>query len=86
MLDEKILALSLFKQSGSCYKLLSKLFVLPSTTTLKYLLQKISLPGINKLVFEHLRQCIAQMNNERNKLCVLMWDKMSLETIRLFGK
>ncbi|XP_039302727.1 uncharacterized protein LOC105207257 isoform X2 [Solenopsis invicta] len=79
-LDEKILALSLYKQSGSCYKLLSKLFVLPSATTLKCLLRTISLqPGINKFIFEHLRQHIAQMKNETDKLCILMWDEMSLE-------
>lgn len=79
-MEEKILALSLYKQSGACYKLLSKLFVLPSATTLKYLLRTISLqPGINKFIFEHLRQHIARMNDERDKLCVLMWDEMSLE-------
>ncbi|XP_039315256.1 uncharacterized protein LOC113005771 [Solenopsis invicta] len=79
-LDEKILALSLYKQSGSCYKLLSKLFVLPSVTTLKCLLRTISLQsGINKFIFEHLWQNIAQMKNETDKLCILMWDEMSLE-------
>ncbi|XP_036139614.1 uncharacterized protein LOC118648110 isoform X2 [Monomorium pharaonis] len=78
-IDEKILALSLYKQSGSCYKLLSKLFVLPSATTLKCLLRTISLqPGINKFIFEHLQQHVAEMN-ERDKLCILMWDEMSLE-------
>ncbi|XP_071640307.1 uncharacterized protein [Temnothorax longispinosus] len=79
-LEEKILALSLYKQSGACYKLLSKLFVLPSPTTLKYLLRIISLqPESNKFIFEHLRQHVARMNDERDKLCVLMWDEMSLE-------
>jgi len=70
----------LYKQSGSCYKLLSKLFTLPSATTLKCLLRTISLqPGINKFIFEHLRQHIAQMRDEKDKLCILMWDEMSLE-------
>jgi len=61
----------LYKQSGSCYKLLSKLFTLPSATTLKCLLRTISLQtGINKFIFEHLRmQHIAQMRDEKDKLC-----------------
>jgi len=72
--------LLLYKQSGSSYKLLSKLFVLPSAKTLKCLLQRISLqPGINKFIFEHLQQHVAQIKNEKDKLCVLMWDEMSLE-------
>lgn len=72
--------MSLYKQSGSSYKLLSKLFILLSVKTLKCLLQKISLqPGINKFIFEHLQQHIAQIKNEKIKLCVLMWDEMSLE-------
>lgn len=74
------MALSLYKQSGACYKLLSKLFVLPSAATLKYLLRTISLqPGVNKFIFKHLRQHVARMRDEKDKLCVLMWDEMSLE-------
>lgn len=72
--------MSLYKQSGSSYKLLSKLFVLPSAKTLKCFLQRISLQsGNNKFIFEHLQQHIAQIKNEKDKLCVLMWDEMSLE-------
>lgn len=56
------------------------MFVLPSAKTLKSLLQTISLqPGVNKFLFKHLQQHIAQINNEHDKLCVLMWDEMSLE-------
>lgn len=44
------------------------------------MLQTISLkPGINKFIFEHLQQHMAQINNDHDKLCVLMWDEMSLE-------
>lgn len=69
----------MYKQSGASYKLLSKLFVLPSSKTLKCLLQSVSIQaGINKFIFEHLRQHVEQMN-EKDKLCVLMWDEMSLE-------
>lgn len=74
------MALSLYKQSGACYKLLSKLFVLPSAATLKYLLRTISLQSeVNKFIFKHLRQHVARMRDEKDKLCVLMWDEMSLE-------
>jgi len=39
-LDDKIFALSLFKQSGKAYKLLQKVFALPCKSLLMSLLQK----------------------------------------------
>ncbi|KMR04828.1 heterogeneous nuclear ribonucleoprotein l-like protein [Lasius niger] len=44
-----------------------------------YWLPSVIVKRINKFIFEHLRQHIAQMNDKRDKLCVLMWDEMSLE-------
>lgn len=64
-LDEKILALSIYKSSGRGYRLLSKLFALPSVKTLTNLLNKISLtPGINEHVFSSLKKNCCQ-NEER---------------------
>lgn len=53
---------------------------MPDPKTLKCLLRKISIqPGINTFIFEHLHQHVEQMN-EKDKLCVLIWDEMSLES------
>lgn len=56
--DDKVFALSLFKQSGKAYRLLQKVFALPSRSSLMNLLQKIPFKtGINKKIFQHQENC-----------------------------
>lgn len=56
-LNQKILPLSLYKPSPKAYRLLSHMCVLPSRRTLQNLLKKVNLkPGINELIFEHLKK------------------------------
>lgn len=77
-LDDKILALSLFKQSGKGYRLLAKCFSLPSRATIMKLLQKIPfLPGINERIFHHLSETVKTLKN-KEKNCVLLMDEMAL--------
>lgn len=53
-LNEKILAVSLMKQSGKCYRLLSRIFALPSRNTLLKLLSKLTFTtGINEQVIQN---------------------------------
>lgn len=77
-LDDKIFALSLYKQSGKGYRYLSKIFSMPSRKTLTSVLNKIPFGcGINKHIFEHLKQSVTRMS-ARDKYCVLMFDEVSL--------
>lgn len=78
-MSDKILALSIHKQSGKGYRFLSKIFSLPSRKTLNSLLKKIPLNcGINKAIFNHLKSKVSRMSTV-DKLCVLMFDEVSLE-------
>lgn len=78
-LDEKILALSLYKGSGKGYKLLHKIFALPSPKTLNNLLQRILVkPGINEQLFQSLKAHVNEMKDEREKVCALIFDEMEL--------
>nr|CAI5856389.1 unnamed protein product [Callosobruchus analis] len=77
--EDKILALSIFKQSGRCYRYLSQIFSLPSRRTLTYLLSKVHFtPGINTHIFAQLKKTVTKMTG-RSKYCVLMFDEISLQ-------
>lgn len=77
-MEEKILASSIFKQSSKCYTLLSQLCNMPSTKTLKRILQKVSLnPGISDIIMNHLRGKANTMPL-KEKYCILLWDEMAL--------
>ena len=77
-LDEKILALSLYKPSPKAYRLLSQICVLPKKTTLNKLLKNVSLsPGPNSIIFEHLKKRVMKMP-PKHKLCILTFDEMAI--------
>lgn len=79
--EEKILALIVLKASGKGYRLLCKLFALPSTRTLTNLLNKIPLrPGINEQLFTSLQKTVSKMKRQQDKVCILMFDELSIET------
>lgn len=78
-LDDKIFALSLFKQSGKTYRLLKKIFALPSRSSLMNLLQKIPFQtGINKRIFQHLKTTVQKIKNPLDKYCTILFDEISL--------
>lgn len=80
-MEEKILALIVLKASGKGYRLLCKLFALPSTRTLTNLLNKIPLrPGINEQLFTSLQKTVSKMKRQQDKVCILMFDELSIET------
>lgn len=77
-IDEKILALSLFKKSPKCYKLLYKLFTLPSSKSMKRLLSKIKIcSGINPVIFEKIKKTLKD-RDIHYRLCSLIFDEMSI--------
>lgn len=78
-IDDKIFALALYKQSGKAYRFLSRIFCLPSRSTLIALLNHIPFGcGINKHVFHHLKTRVAKLK-EIDKYCSLIFDEISLE-------
>nr|CAI5843735.1 unnamed protein product [Callosobruchus analis] len=79
-IEEKILALSLFKNSGKGYCFLSKIFALPTPRTLSTLLQKIPFyPGINSHIFENMKCDIRNMRTPQDKVYVAMFDEIHLQ-------
>lgn len=80
-LEEKILALCIFKVSPKAYRFLSKMFALPSSKTLTNLLKKIPFqPGINEQIFKSLKESVQKMASENEKMCVLMFDEMYIDS------
>lgn len=78
-LEEKLLSLSLYKQSAKCYRLLSKLFTLPGRKSLTNLLSKIPIgTGVDKSLITVLQQNVSKLN-EKHKICVLLFDEVSIE-------
>lgn len=76
--DEKVMALSLYKQGPIAYRWLRKFFVLPSPLTLTRMISRASLhPGINENLFEELEKKVKKMK-ESEKLCILLFDEVAL--------
>lgn len=77
-INEKILALSIYKQSPKAYRLLRKLFILPARNTLTNLLAQIPLStGINKILFENLKKAVEKLP-KLQKCCSIIFDEMSI--------
>ncbi|XP_047034960.1 uncharacterized protein LOC124640998 isoform X2 [Helicoverpa zea] len=76
--EEKIMALTILKQSPKAYSLLQKMFVLPSKRCLQSLLSAFTLePGINKNIINDLKKMASRLPNEK-KLVNLLFDEVSL--------
>ena len=79
-LEQKVMALAVMKISGKGYRLLSKLFALPSRKTLTHLLSKLPFRAgiINNKILSSLRLAVQKMNTQERS-CVLLFDEMSIE-------
>jgi hypothetical protein len=78
-IDDKVFALSILKQSPKSYKLLRKVFALPSRMTLLNLLSKIPFGcGLNKAIMDSLQESTSKMSSS-DKYCTLLFDEMSVE-------
>ena len=76
---DKTLALSLFHSSPKTYKMLRKIFALPSVTTLRTIVAKVDIaPGFSKNILEALR-LKTQNLTPCNKLVCLALDEMVIK-------
>lgn len=79
-LQEKILSLSILKQSPRAYRFVRKFLSLPAPQTLRKLLTRANIkPGINKKIFTQLKSKTDSMQ-PKEKLCILLFDEMCLKT------
>ncbi|XP_045506276.1 uncharacterized protein LOC123702543 [Colias croceus] len=77
--EEKIIALRIYKRSPTCYRLLRRLFCLPSASTLKNRLNKVLMDvGCNTSVLEVLKKFVKTQHPQDNEY-VLMFVEMSLK-------
>ena len=75
----KAFALSLYHLSGKAYKLISKLFCLPSKSSLKKWVFKLpNCPGFTQSAIEVISSKVATMN-DKGKLCVISFNEISLK-------
>ncbi|CAH0406564.1 unnamed protein product [Chilo suppressalis] len=77
-LQEKLIALSVLKQSPKGYRFLRRIFILPSKSTLNKMVMKLNIQtGISSQVFESLNREVTGWNDKK-KWCSLIFDEMSL--------
>ena len=78
-ITDKMLALSIFYQSRKAYKILSKLFALPSKSTLQRTMQHTNImPGFVEPVLDVLKVKVSTMD-QRDRYVALISDEMSLK-------
>ena len=79
-IKDKMLALSLYYHSKKAYKVLSRLFELPSRSTIQSTLQKANVyPGFSEKVFSALRIKVNTLS-DADKNCAIIFDEMALKT------
>ena len=77
---DKLFAFALHYQSPSAYRFCRKIFALPCERSLRRWLEKVRVqPGFNNTSFEILQRKAKTMS-ERDKVCVLTLDEMSLKS------
>ncbi|CAB3997363.1 transposable element P transposase isoform X1 [Paramuricea clavata] len=78
--EMKTIALSLYHASGKAYKILSKLFILPSKSSLKRFISNIpTTSGISEQILKAIQQKVLHMN-DMEKICTLCIDEISLKS------
>ncbi|KAG6461627.1 hypothetical protein O3G_MSEX012752 [Manduca sexta] len=84
--EEKLIALSIMKQSPKCYRFLHKIFILPSKSTLNKMVSKLNITtGICPQVFELMKKEVSTWD-EKKKMCSVVFDEMSLETALTYDR
>lgn len=84
--EEKIMALSIFKQSPKAYNFLKNIFVLPSKRCVQKQLSLIEIkPGINSEIFNNIKKSARRLSEEK-KLCTLIFDEVAVEAGLYFNR
>lgn len=79
-LEDKVLALALYKHSASNYRFMSNIFSLPSRKTVTKLLNRIPIkPGFNEEVFSIMKAEVKNFKKTEDKICLLMFDEISIQ-------
>lgn len=79
-LDEKLLCLSIYKRSAATYRYLCSILPFPSPSSLKLILKRIKLDtGMTQTMKALLKDASERMKDDQEKVCVLMWDEISLK-------
>jgi len=77
-IEDKVFALSLYKQSGKAYRILAKTFALPSRKSILDILKKIPFEaGINDHIFEHLKLAVKKLK-KLDRYCSIVFDEIAL--------
>lgn len=78
-MEQKIMALVIYKKSPACYRLLRRMFALPSQSSLNKILNSVPLkPGINRHIFDSLKD-MAQNMVDAHTTCALLFDEMYIK-------
>lgn len=78
--DEILLCLSIYKKSAAAYRYLCTFLPLPNPRNIRKVLTRIRLDcGVTRTMKEYLKESVNQMKSESEKICVLMWDEVSLK-------
>ena len=80
--NDKSLALSIFHASPKVYRILRKIFLLPSVSTLQRVLRNVQVyPGFNNNILKALKQKVSSMPPNA-ELCCVVFDEMTIrETV-----
>ena len=77
--EEKSFALQMYHASPKCYRLLRKVFALPSLTTLRRLLRDLNMqPGFNQGVLDALKLKVSRMD-DNSRICTILFDEISIK-------
>lgn len=78
-IKEKLLALSIMKQSPKGYRFLRKIFILPAAQTLLKLINQADMkPGLNENIKKQIQKATEKMT-VKERLCIILFDEMSLK-------
>lgn len=83
-IKDKMLALSIYYQSSKAYKLLRKIFILPSKSTIQKSLQNTNIsPGFSDTLLQALKLKVQTMDN-RDTNVALVFDEMALKSALVY--
>ena len=78
--DERLLCLSIYKRSAAAYRYMCSFLPIPTPRRVRQLLTQIRLDcGVTKTIRDCLRQAAGRITDDLEKVCVLMWDEVSLK-------
>lgn len=84
--EEKILSLTIYKQSQKAYNLMRRLFALPSKRCIQQILNNIILkPGFYHAIIENLKETVKKLHEEK-RICTLIFDEVALSPGLYFNK